>query len=74
MTSYALYLDVAGHPSDRPILCTGGFLSDEESWMVFEPAWCAALKRNDLPEVFHMTDFEYRFKDNLRHREILRFD
>jgi len=72
VTSYALYLDAAGHPSDRPILGTGGFLSTESSWLAFEPAWKDVLKRNDLPEVFHMTDFEYRFKNHPRHWDILR--
>ena len=72
MTPYALYLDAAVHPSDRPILGTGGFLSTESSWLAFEPAWKDALKRNDLPEIFHMTDFEYRFKNHPRHWDILR--
>jgi hypothetical protein len=62
---------VAGHPSDRPVLCAGGFLSSEESWRDFAPAWKAALERNRLPEVFHMTDFESKYKNHKRHYEIL---
>jgi hypothetical protein len=72
MNSYALYLDVAGHPSDQPVLCAGGFLADEESWLKFEPAWSAALDRNGLPPVFHMTDFESKYKNQNNHWDILR--
>jgi hypothetical protein len=72
VTSYALYLDVAGHPSDQPILCAGGFLADEESWLRFEPEWKKALKRNGLPEVFHMTDFEAKYKNHPKHWDILK--
>lgn len=72
MDSYALYLDVAGHPSDRPSLCTGGFLAEEKSWLAFDADWKDALKRNGLPDVFHMTDFELRFRNDLSHWDILR--
>lgn len=72
VTQYALYLDVAGHPSDQPVLCAGGFLSDEKSWLDFEPAWKEALKRNGLPDVFHMTDFEREYKNHPRHWDILK--
>jgi len=71
VTEYALYLDVAGHPSDQPILCAGGFLATEESWLAFEPAWKIALKENGLPEVFHMTDFEFKYKNHPDHWKIL---
>jgi hypothetical protein len=70
MTSYAFYLDAAGHPSSTPILCTGGFLANEPSWLAFEPAWKAALKKHGLLDVFHMTDFEHQFADaSIRPRE-----
>lgn len=72
MKEYALYLDAAGHPSDQPILCAGGFLASESSWLAFEGSWKDALKKNGLPEVFHMTDFESRFKDHREHWNILR--
>lgn len=72
MTEYALYLDVAGHPANQEILCAAGFLSTESKWLAFEPAWKEALKRNGLPEVFHMTDFERKYKNDPRHWEILK--
>ena len=44
-----------------------GFLSTEDKWLAFEPAWKAALKRNGLGDVFHMTDFESGIK-NKKHK------
>jgi hypothetical protein len=72
VTPYALYLDVAGHPSDQPILAAGGFLATESQWLAFEPVWKEALKDNGLPETFHMTDFEAKYKNNPHHWDILK--
>jgi hypothetical protein len=72
MKEYALYLDVAGHPADKPNLCAGGFLATETQWLAFEPAWKKALKDNGLADVFHMTDFEHKYKNHPDHWDILR--
>ena len=58
MTEYAAYLDDSGHPNDQPFVVVAGFLSTEAKWLAFEAAWKAALKRNCLSSVFHMTEFE----------------
>lgn len=72
LTAYSLYFDVAGHPSDRPSICCGGFLATEKGWLEFEPAWNAALAKNGLPPVFHMTDFESKYKNHPDHWDILK--
>jgi hypothetical protein len=57
VTEYQVYLDDSGHPDGQPYVVVAGFLSTEPKWIAFELAWKAALKRNCLGTVFHMTDF-----------------
>jgi hypothetical protein len=71
MTALQLYLDVAGHPHDSSILCCAGFASSEQKWLQFEQKWKAALEEHSLGEVFHMTDFEHKFKNRPERWEIL---
>lgn len=66
MTEYASYLDVAGHPDDKPYVIAAGFIASERQWIDFESAWRALLKKLGLGRVFHMVDFE---ADNSRTRE-----
>jgi hypothetical protein len=58
MTEYAIYLDDSGHPSDKPRVIVAGFLASEEQWLNFDPRWKEALKKYNLGDAFHMTDFE----------------
>ena len=60
MTEYAVYLDASGSPDDQPYVLVAGFLATENQWLTFEPEWKKLLKKYDLGEVFHMTDFEAR--------------
>jgi hypothetical protein len=72
MTGYSLYLDAAGHPSDQPDVVVGGFIATESAWLAFESDWTEALRRNELDPVFHMTDFETKFRNSIKHDDILR--
>src|SRR5258708_30237711 len=58
MIECAIYLDDSGHPSDKPRVIVAGFLASEEQWLAFEPEWKDALKKHNLGDAFHMTDFE----------------
>jgi len=55
---YFVYLDDSGHPSDQPYVVVAGFLASEYQWLAFEPEWKDALRRHNLRDPFHMTDFE----------------
>lgn len=72
MTEHALYLDAAGHPSDQPAVVVAGFVAAETQWLAFESEWKSALNRHRLGSIFHMTDFEAKYKNDPRHYEILR--
>jgi hypothetical protein len=37
MTDYCLYLDAAGHSSDKPHIVVDGFIASENSWLEFHP-------------------------------------
>jgi hypothetical protein len=58
MIEYEVYLDVSGSPDDQPYVLIAGFLATKDQWLSFEPEWKRLLKRYNLGEVFHMTDFE----------------
>jgi hypothetical protein len=72
MTGYSLYLDAAGHPADQPHVVVAGFMATRTAWVKFGHEWKKALLRNGLNPVFHMTDFEKKYKDSNRHDEILK--
>lgn len=57
MADYAIYIDDSGHPDDQPYVVAAGFISTEEKWLAFDPAWKIVLERHTLPFPFHMTDF-----------------
>jgi len=57
MTEYAAYLDDSGHPDDQPYVVVAGFLSTKEGWLTLETEWNAALRKHEIGDVFHMTDF-----------------
>ena len=71
VTEYQVYLDDSGHPDGQPYVVVAGFLSTEPKWVAFDLAWKAALQRNGLPDVFHMTDFEATIKDKKKKGIIL---
>jgi hypothetical protein len=62
MTKYEGYFDASGHPDDRPFVVVAGFLATEKQWLEFEHSWNAALKRHNVGETFHMTDFESQLR------------
>jgi hypothetical protein len=57
MTEYAVYLDDSGHPADQPYVIAAGFLSTKEGWLALETEWRAALRKHEIGDAFHMTDF-----------------
>jgi hypothetical protein len=71
MGEYAIYLDDSGHPSNQPFVIVAGFVSTEQKWLAFEPDWKAALLRHGLGPVFHMTDFEYKYKGSKQRGSVL---
>lgn len=71
MTEFAYFLDDGGHPDDQPFLVVAGYVATESQWLAFEPQWRAALKRFDLGEEFHMTDFMRDRYTALRRDQIL---
>lgn len=46
-----------GEPAD--VVAVSGYLSSEENWSVFEPAWQRTLNEFGV-QTFHMTEFECR--------------
>jgi hypothetical protein len=72
MTDYALYIDDSGHPDNQPYVVVAGFVGTEAGWLRFDPAWKDALKRNGLPEPFHMTDFMSQDRSTKERSRILR--
>ena len=71
MTEFALYLDDSGHPDDQPFLAIAGYVSTEAKWLAFEPQWRETLKRFNLGDECHMTDFMNQRFTPLKRDQIL---
>ena len=71
MTEFSFYLDDGGHPDDQPVLVVAGYVATEAQWLAFEPQWRAALKKFNLGDAFHMTDFMRARYTALRRDQIL---
>ena len=71
MEEYAVYLDDGGHPVDRPYVVAAGFLSRKQKWLDFEQPWKSCLRKHNLGDVFHMTDFEREHKKDPNKWDIL---
>ena len=55
------YFDRSELGEPAPVMAVSGYLSSDEEWAKFEPAWRQVLDRFDV-EMFHMTEFECRLR------------
>ena len=56
---FRAYFDRSELAKPAPVMALSGYLSSDEEWAKFEPAWRTALERFGV-EMFHMTEFECR--------------
>jgi hypothetical protein len=68
---FALYIDDSGHPDNHPNVVAAGFVASEYEWNQFEAEWASALLRFGIAGAFHMTEFMYEKRTELKRDWIL---
>jgi len=58
---FRAYFDRSELAKPAPVMAVSGYLSSDEEWVNFEPAWRKALEEFGV-EMFHMTEFECRHR------------
>jgi hypothetical protein len=58
---FKAYFDRSELGKPAPVMAVSGYLSSDEEWAKFEPAWRQVLNHFEV-EMFHMTEFECRLR------------